>query len=408
MSKVISRRKFFGYLAFGTGILIYPFNIKTEIKHHLIVGAGIVGTSIAYALQQVGERVTLIDKDFPAAHASSKTFSWINASYPKQPFNYHLLSKLGIEVYQKWDDALELEIDWNGSLEWFKNDDQNQNMLKQVKVIQGFGSETEIISEEEALLDEPNVLFNQKLIAKSPRDGAINPVKAIQKMIQKIKKKGGKVIFPTELLEVATNKEGVIAKTSRGLITADKIVYACGTSSNLVAQGEYLKPSTPGLIITSKPFKQTIKKIIVGPGVHVHQRIDGVVILGEQGKPPVDHDQRLSQRPEQFPNQQFSFEHGKRIVNLAANFIPQLKDLEIERFEIGWRPLPLDGKPVVGFLNKNEYLATMHSGISLAPIVAELVRDELIFGTSSKLLNDFRPQRFKTRKKFKKSIMKGY
>ena len=394
MSKLISRRRFLGYLAFGTGILVWPLNVKAETKHHLIVGAGIVGTSIAYALQQAGERVTLIDKDFPAAHASGKTFAWINASYPKQPLNYHLLSRLGIDVYQKWDAALGLEIDWNGSLEWFKNDDENKNMLKLVKVIQGFGSNAEIISKEEALADEPKVLLNQKLIVRSPRDGAINPVKAIKKMIQKIKSNGGKVIFPTELLEVATNKKGVIAKTSHGLITADKIVYTCGISSNLVAKGEYLKPSTPGLIVTSKPFRQTIKKIVVGPGVHLHQRRDGVVILGEQGNPPTNHDQRLSQRPEQFPNLLVSLEHGQRIVNLAAKFIPQFKDLEIEKVEIGWRPLPLDGKPVIGFLNKYEYLATMHSGISLAPIVAELVRDELMFDVKSELLNDFRPQRF--------------
>ena len=267
-------------------------------------------------------------------------------------------------------------------------------MLKKVEVIQGFGSEAKIISKEEALGYEPNVLLNQNLITRSPRDGVINPVQAINKMIQEIQSKGGKVIFPAEFLELTANKGGVIAKTSHGLIKADKIVYACGTNSNLVAQGKYLKPPTPGLIVTSKPFKQTINKILVGPGVHVYQRRDGVVILGEQGKPPTNHDQRLSQRPEQFPNQPLSIEHGQRIVNLAVNFIPQFKDLIIEKVEIGWRPLPLDGKPVIGFLNKNEYLATMHSGISLAPIVAELVRDELMFDIKSELLNDFRPQRF--------------
>ena len=71
-----------------------------------------------------------------------------------------------------------------------------------------------------------------------------------------------------------------------------------------------------------------------------------------------------------------------------------IKELEIDKVDIGWRPLPLDGKPVIGSLNKYEYLATMHSGISLAPIVAELVRDELMYDIKSELLNDFRPQRF--------------
>ena len=85
---------------------------------------------------------------------------------------------------------------------------------------------------------EPNVLLNQKFITRSPRDGVINPVQAIKKMIQGIQSKGGKTIFPAEFLGLTTNKGGVIAKTSHGLIRADKIVYACGTSSNLVAQGD--------------------------------------------------------------------------------------------------------------------------------------------------------------------------
>ena len=146
--------------------------------------------------------------------------------------------------------------------------------------------------------------------------------------------------------------------------------------------------------MTTREKKQTIKKIVVGPGVHIHQRSNGVVVMGEQDSLPISHDQRLSHRPEQFPNRQLSLEHGQRIVNLATIFIPQFKDLVIDKVDIGWRPLPRDGKPVVGFLNQYEYLATMHSGISLAPIIAELAREELMFGVSSKLLSDFRPQRF--------------
>ena len=394
MNRLISRRRFLEYLIFGTSLVTWPLNINAEARRYLIVGAGIVGTSIAYALQEAGAKVTLIDKDFPAARASSKTFAWINASYPKQPFNYHLLSRLGVKTYQKWDAKLKLNVNWKGSLEWFEDDFENQNMFKKVKVIQGFGSEAQIISRAEALGYEPNVLLNQKFITRSPMDGVINPVQAIKQMIQRIQGKGGTVIYPVEFLGLEKNKMGITAKTSHGLIKADKIIYACGTSSNKVARGNYLKPPTPGLIVTSKPFKQTINKILVGPGVHVYQNRDGVVILGDQGNPPSSHNQRLFLKPKYFPDLEISMEHGQRIVNIATHFIPQFKDLAIKKVEIGWRPLPLDGKPVVGFLNDVEYIATMHSGISLAPIVAELVRDELMFNVKSELLNDFRPQRF--------------
>ena len=42
MSGVITRRRFIKHVAFGTGLLAWPFNIKSETKHYLIVGAGTV------------------------------------------------------------------------------------------------------------------------------------------------------------------------------------------------------------------------------------------------------------------------------------------------------------------------------------------------------------------------------
>ena len=37
--RIISRRHFLEYVAFGTGLLVWPLNIKAETKHYLIVGA---------------------------------------------------------------------------------------------------------------------------------------------------------------------------------------------------------------------------------------------------------------------------------------------------------------------------------------------------------------------------------
>ena len=180
MNGVINRRRFLKLFALGSGMLILPLNLKAQTRHYLLVGAGIVGTSIAYALGRAGEKVTLIEKDFPAAHASSKSFAWINASYPKQPSNYHLLSRLGLDIYRKWDADLDLNINWNGSLEWFEKDEENKNMFKKIALIQQYGSAAEIITKEEAQTDEPNVFFSQDRIARSPRDGAVNPVAAVK------------------------------------------------------------------------------------------------------------------------------------------------------------------------------------------------------------------------------------
>jgi len=51
-------------------------------QHFIIVGAGIVGASLAFALTRLGERVSVIERHAPAAGASSKSFAWLNANYP--------------------------------------------------------------------------------------------------------------------------------------------------------------------------------------------------------------------------------------------------------------------------------------------------------------------------------------
>ena len=97
----------------------------------IVVGAGIVGVTIAYELSKSGLDVHLIDKKYPGSQASGNSFSWINATYPKLPFSYNLLSQMGIEAYKSLSNEVNLKIKWSGSLEWFEDDRiENDSFLK--------------------------------------------------------------------------------------------------------------------------------------------------------------------------------------------------------------------------------------------------------------------------------------
>ena len=65
---------------------------------------------------------------------------------------------------------------------------------------------------------------------------------------------------------------------------------------------------------------------------------------------------------------------------------------------IGWRPLPSDGHPVLGTspYNPKAYLAIMHSGVTLAPVVGELVAKEIAEEQDQEMLVPYRPKRFVT------------
>ena len=63
----------------------------------------------------------------------------------------------------------------------------------------------------------------------------------------------------------------------------------------------------------------------------------------------------------------------------AARDIRGLGSLHIEEFRIGLRPLPTDGLPLIGPVPgiDGAYAAVMHSGITLAAIVGQIVAEEV-------------------------------
>ena len=84
-----------------------------------------------------------------------------------------------------------------------------------------------------------------------------------------------------------------------------------------------------------------------------------------------------------------------RIMSIAEQFVPGILSVEVEDVVIGWRPLPLDRHPVLGRSpNQSQaYLAIMHSGVSLAPIVGDLASREILGGLTAPELAPYRPDR---------------
>ena len=207
---------------------------------------------------------------------------------------------------------------------------------------------------------------------------------------------GGNILFPCEYKSSNVSMGRLLSvNTSIGEIQATKIIFAGGIESNSLIKKKVLKEPTPGIIMKSKPFRNTINRMIVGPGIHLHQQNDGVIYFGEQDGAPASHYNRLVNRPNSFPDI-YKKQHIQNMLNKTMNFVNDISDLEIEKISVGWRPLPLDGLPVIGWLSgqKDSYIATMHSGISLGAIVGKLVTQEVLYGSDSRLLKDFRPARF--------------
>ena len=70
-----------------------------------VVGAGIVGTSVAYRLSEGGAEVALVDGCEPGSGTTSTSFAWVNANN-KLPHNYFELNLAGMSEHERLHEEL--------------------------------------------------------------------------------------------------------------------------------------------------------------------------------------------------------------------------------------------------------------------------------------------------------------
>ena len=376
---------------------------NADKPHIAVIGAGIVGSSIAYNLVKQGARVTLIDRSTVGGATSHGTFAWINATWAKQPRHYHAFNQLGIEAWQRLQSELNLPVRWGGSLEWFSSEARQLRLADDIAEQQLWGEPAKMISVAEAKGLEPAASFGvADRIAYSPRDGAVDARFASQRMVKAAEKLGLTLLENCSVSGATTAGNGQsVLQTTCGDINVDKYVVATGAdpeATQSLAGISIPQRSTPGVIVVTEPLPMMLNTIFVAPGVHIHQRLDGRIVLGEQDGAPdtAAHKQRLASYPTRFPSEDIAQQHANRLIETARQFLPSLpQNIAIEEVVIGWRPLPLDGHPVIGPspAAANSYIAIMHSGVSLGPVVGEMVSDELINDTSRIELSPYRASR---------------
>lgn len=400
----IKRRQFIKTLA-GSALAATPVarGLARSAPHVVVIGAGIVGSSIAWHLARRGAKVTVIEREAPASGTSGRSFAWINAHYSKQPLAYHQLSARSLFAYRDLQRQLPLKIHWGGGLEWLTDVESSAKLEQQVLAHQRAGMAARMVSPEEVKVLEPNLVqAGLEIAAFSEADGGIDAADACRVFIDAAQALGAKVIYPREVLGIQMGHSSAHKiETDNGTVVADKVVIACGPQTNSVAKlvgADVPLVDAPGVIATTRPMPHLLNTVVWAPGSHMQQRDNGRIVIGEQGGPPktTEHMQRLGPRPQDFPDEAIRIAHGERLRAAAIEFLPQLQDAHFERITIGWRPMPKDGHPVIGRVEKaaDAYLAVTHSGVTLAPILGRIAALEILDEVEVDMASSFRLARF--------------
>lgn len=386
-------------LAFGATEDGASFSVAKVV----VIGGGIVGASIAYNLSKRGCDVTVLDKRGVATQASGNSFAWINASYFDQPDSYFDLRTHSLNEYHRLSAELGFPISWGGSLEWYHSDAQQKEVADGIQRIQEKGAPAWMIDSERVAKLEPNLdLGGDWQAAWCSRDGAVDPATVTRALISGLASNNGEIVT-AEVNAIDIADGGVVVRTDSGDFDGDLAVVAAGANANDVGRmfglgTDLVVPATPGIIVTTRPMEPLLNTICYTTDSHFHQLPDGRVIIGEKAGPPKteQHSALLTGRPNAYPNAELAKQHADRVIGTASRYVEELANAEVERVGVGWRPLPLDGLPTVGHVpaSPRVYLASMHSGVTLAPIMGHLAAMEILDGARVSLLDDFRVERF--------------
>ncbi|PSR78719.1 FAD dependent oxidoreductase, partial [Coniella lustricola] len=374
--------------------------------HILVVGGGIVGASIAWHLTRhsTSPKVTIVAENVGGT-ATPCSFAWLNASWhnPKHYFDFRHRSMAAWRQMAETLPELAKEVRWDGSLCWDKSPQELDQYIQQ-HTAWGYDIHRAKCAEMAVLEPALDPSIFPDWAVRVGEEGAVEADAGARALVADAQKHGARLVTASveALLQTGANADtdtgAALASASvNGIITstgetvyADHVILAAGIGS--IALGATagvtvpLKdPAPPGLLVHTKPIpRRILHHIVYNTQGHMRQTaVEGRILAGADfvgGDPGADP----------------SATARAHLETVKASFQPAERELlEFDYYTIGYRPQPLDGMPVIGDTGvEGLSLAVMHSGVTNAALVGELLASKVLTGKEDEALKAFALSRF--------------
>ncbi len=368
----------------------------------IVIGSGIIGTSVAYRLGQGGADVTVLEERRIGGGTSSTSYAWVNACEKLSSHDYFRLNFAGRAAHARIAGELDGAVwyprpgvlQWQGaSAEAGGVDPSDQN--DKFGILQDWGYPAELLDGKGLQRLEPEIAaaaLDSSPVIHYPEDGWCYPVLYAGAVAQAARQRHGVRFVSATVARIVVSGDrcsGVVLADGTTL-DADIVVNCAGRWANDVLTNSVapipLAP-TAGIVAYTLPAGIGLRRGLRTPAVNLRPDGAGRLLLRAG-----DLDKHVQPDAPAAVNQPLADE----LLARARALLPGLADVGLETWRIAIRPQPADGYSAIGPMPglAGYYACVTHSGVTLAPFIGEAVAAELLTGATHGALAPFRPQRF--------------
>lgn len=345
----------------------------------VVVGAGVVGASVAYHAARAGASVVVLDRGLPGQGVTADSFAWIGASgVPPGPAA--ALRGAATREYRRLAAELpDVRVRWSGSLRW------SGAGSSAVATGPALDPDQVLVGPEQAAALEPQLRTPPAQALHDAGDGAVDPVAVTEALLDGARDAGAQVL-PGRAVTALRIADGRVrgVDTSAGPLTADVVVLAAGVDVPVLCAPTGFSPPvapSPAVLVRLAAPDGLVRTLLATSDVEVRQAADGTLLAALDSHGEVTRQDVTGA--------------AERARTAITSLLRGAESVRVTGARVGWRPVPADGEPVVGPVPgvRGLYLTVLHSGVSLAAVVGRLAAEEVVHGADAVELRGCRPGR---------------